>query len=147
MSRAYWLESGTGSDPVLGRAIWLFAGVLGFGWVTVESLVYAERWGTGVQAVHFGLSAGWTLYAALILCVGIAAQRKLARTFALVLLAAVMTKLVALDLWLLPPLLRTASFVGLGAVLLVCSLMYHRLLPESWASKATRNPRKRNRPP
>ena len=48
---------------------------------------------------------------------------------ALVLLGAVMTKLVVLDLWLLPPLLRTASFVGLGAVLLACSLMYHRLFP------------------
>ncbi|HZK52243.1 MAG TPA: DUF2339 domain-containing protein [Actinomycetota bacterium] len=139
-SAAYLLERRTGSGPVLGRAIWLFAGVLGFGWVTVESLVYAERWGTGVQAVQFGLSAGWTLYAALILCVGIAAQRKLARTFALVLLAAVMTKLVVLDLWLLPPLLRTASFVGLGAVLLVCSLMYHRLLPSLLGAQPDEEP-------
>ena len=125
----YWLERSPGNGPSLGRAAWLLAGVLGFGWVTVESLVYAGHWGTGEQAIQFGLSAGWTLYAALLMCVGIAAQRRLPRMLALVLLGAVMMKLVVLDLWLLPPLLRTASFVGLGAVLLACSLMYHRLLP------------------
>lgn len=135
-SAAYWLERGTGSGPALGQVAWVFAGVLGLGWVTVESLVYADRWGSGVQAVQFGLTAGWTLYATLILCVGIAAQRRLARTSALILLAAVMTKLVVLDLWLLPPLLRTASFVGLGAVLLACSLMYHRLIPPLLETKS-----------
>ena len=136
----YWLERSPGSGPSLGRAVWLLAGALGFGWVTVESLVYAGLWGTGEQAVQFGLSAGWTLYAVMLMCVGIAARRRLARTLALVLLAAVMTKLVVLDLWLLPPLLRTASFVGLGAVLLACSLMYHRLLPALLGEQGDEDP-------
>ena len=50
------------------------------------------------------------------------------------LLAVVMVKLVVLDLWLLPALYRTLAFVGLGLVLILvlmlCSLMYHRLLPK-----------------
>jgi uncharacterized membrane protein len=46
------------------------------------------------------------------------------------LLAVVMVKLVVLDLWLLPTLYRTLAFVGLGLVLMLCSLMYHRLLPK-----------------
>ncbi|MGH2749701.1 MAG: DUF2339 domain-containing protein [Actinomycetota bacterium] len=130
VAAAYWFERADSQEGLqLGRAAGAMAALLGLGWVSAEVLVYGERLDAGEQTVQFGLSAAWALYAAAFLCGGILARRSEPRILALVLLATVMVKLILLDLWLLPALLRTASFVGLGILLLLCSLMYHRLLP------------------
>ena len=124
---AHWF-TGAGDDG-RARAAGILAVLLGWGWLSVEVLVYSGDLGAVVQGLQFGWSIVWALYAAALLGVGVATRTRWQRMCATGLLAVVMVKLVVLDLWLLPTLYRTLAFVGLGLVLMLCSLMYHRLLP------------------
>lgn len=124
---AHWF-TGAGDDG-RARAAGILAVLLGWGWLSVEVLVYSGDLGAVVQGLQFGWSIVWALYAAALLGVGVATRTRWPRMCATGLLAVVMVKLVVLDLWLLPALYRTLAFVGLGLVLMLCSLMYHRLLP------------------
>lgn len=74
----------------------------------------------------FTLSTVWTLYAAGLLAYGIGRRAKWARLFSVGLFGLVIAKLVLADVWLLETPLRIASLMGLGLVLLLCSLGYHR---------------------
>lgn len=122
---AHWF-TGAGDDG-RARAAGILAVLLGWGWLSVEVLVYSGDLGAVVQGLQFGWSIVWALYAAALLGVGVATRTRWQRMCATGLLAVVMVKLVVLDLWLLPALYRTLAFVGLGLVLMLCSLMYHRL--------------------
>lgn len=124
---AHWF-TGAG-DAGRARAAGILAVLLGWGWLSVEVLVYSGDLGAVVQGLQFGWSIVWALYAAALLGIGVATRTRWPRMCATGLLAVVMVKLVVLDLWLLPALFRTLAFVGLGLVLMLCSLMYHRLLP------------------
>ena len=79
-----------------------------------------------VQAAAFGTTAVWALYAVALLVAGVGFRSALSRGTAVAILAAVVVKLVVSDLWLLETLYRTVAFVGLGALLLMSSLLYHR---------------------
>lgn len=105
------------------------AGVSGLAWISFEASAHYSRVAPGpggIQATEFALSAIWGLYAALAFGAGIASRRRPPRTFGVWLLGATMVKMGTRDLWLLGTLHRTVGFLGLGAVLLLCSLGYHR---------------------
>lgn len=74
----------------------------------------------------FTLSMVWTVYAAALLAYGIGRRAKWARLFSVSLFGVVIVKLVLADVWLLETPMRIASLMGLGLVLLLCSLGYHR---------------------
>jgi uncharacterized membrane protein len=78
------------------------------------------------QALQFTYSAIWGMYGGALLAVGVIARIRGARLLGVTLLAATMVKMVLVDLWLLETLFRTLAFIGLGAVLLISSLLYHR---------------------
>ncbi|HEX2030189.1 MAG TPA: DUF2339 domain-containing protein [Actinomycetota bacterium] len=78
------------------------------------------------QALLFAYTAIWALYAGGLLAVGVAARLPRARLFAVSLFGITLGKLVLVDLWRLEPLHRTLAFTGLGVLLLVGSVMYHR---------------------
>lgn len=97
-------------------------------WLSLE--VYAAvSYGavvTDAQDLHFGLSGIWGLYASALLAVGIYFKARLVRMMSLVLFAVTLGKMAVHDLWLLDTLQRLMGFVGIGVLLLACSLMYHR---------------------
>lgn len=65
----------------------------------------------------------------MVLGVGIALRSQGARMVALVLFGVTLVKMSLHDLWLLDTLQRLIGFVGIGVLLLSCSLMYHRFKP------------------
>jgi uncharacterized membrane protein len=77
-------------------------------------------------AVHFTYSLLWSLYAAILLVVGIVRKIPAARYFAIGLFGVTIVKMMTIDVWQLSELRRMVAFVGLGALLLICSLMYNR---------------------
>ena len=78
------------------------------------------------QALQFTYSAIWGMYGGVLLAVGVIARIRGARLLGVAILAVTMAKMVLVDLWLLETLFRTLAFIGLGAVLLASSLLYHR---------------------
>ncbi len=66
------------------------------------------------------------LYAAALLGFGIGARIAGARFLALGIFGVTALKLVLHDVWMLDTLYRTIVFMGLGAIFLGCSVMYHR---------------------
>jgi uncharacterized membrane protein len=60
------------------------------------------------------------------LAIGIVKRLHGARTLALVIFCVTLFKMAVNDLWLLDTALRTIAFIGLGVLLLGCSLLYHR---------------------
>lgn len=81
------------------------------------------RWRTQV-----GLSVLWTVYAALALAWGFARRNRALRYAALALLGATVVKVFAVDFAAVKTSYRIVSFLVLGVVLLLVSLVYQRLL-------------------
>src|SRR5204862_3139738 len=103
------------------------ANVLALGWASAEArawFVRQEPDRTGRLA--FAYSAIWATYAAGAYAVGIAIRSRWARLAAAGLFAITLGKIVLSDAWLLGSGLRTVVFVGVGVLLIVCSLAYHR---------------------
>ena len=130
VSAAYLL---TGAVKTLRAPLVVVAHTLTLVWLTFEvhaAVRPAFPFGVGgadhVQATAFGTTAVWALYAVALLVAGVALRSALSRRTAVAILAAVVVKLVVSDLWLLESLYRTVAFVGLGALLLMSSLLYHR---------------------
>ncbi len=97
-------------------------------WLSLEALAYFEPV-AGVrdeQSLHFTLNGIWALYAAALLGFGIGARIAGARFLALGIFGVTGVKLVLHDVWMLDTLYRTIVFMGLGAIFLGCSVMYHR---------------------
>lgn len=126
---ALWLRrSGrSGGSPAADGAA-AGATLLALVWLSGETWAFARRPETGwdLAALTFSLSTVWTVYAAGLLAFGIGKQARWARLMAVCLLGLVIVKLVLIDVWLLETPLRIAALVGLGFVLLLCSLGYHR---------------------
>jgi uncharacterized membrane protein len=78
------------------------------------------------QALQFTLSSIWGLYAAALLAIGIAVRSRLVRLMSISLFGLTIVKMATQDLWTLTTGFRTLGFIGLGAVLLLTSLSYHR---------------------
>ncbi|HEX2053893.1 MAG TPA: DUF2339 domain-containing protein [Actinomycetota bacterium] len=104
------------------------ANVLALVWLTFELWAFYRRpevaW--SFATFTFTLSSAWTFYAAGLLAFGIALRARWARLGAVALFGLVIVKLVLADVWLLETPLRIAALMGLGFVLLLCSLGYHR---------------------
>jgi uncharacterized membrane protein len=104
------------------------ANLLALMWITFELWAHYNRpsvtW--SLAGFTYTLSTVWTLYAAALLAYGIGLRAKWARLFSVSLFGLVIAKLVLADVWLLETPLRIASLMGLGLVLLLCSLGYHR---------------------
>ena len=116
------------------------ANVLTLFWLSLEVNAYVyQSDGSGAQDLHFGLSGMWGLYASALLGVGIYLRARLARLLSLVLFGVTIAKMALHDLWLFDTLQRLIGFVGIGVLLLTCSLMYHRfrewVLPSSDGEK------------
>lgn len=96
-------------------------------WFSFELWAAYERSaGWSIQGFTFTLSSVWTLYASALLAFGISLRARWARLLAVWVFVLVVAKLVMADVWLLETPLRIAAFMGLGLVLLLCSLGYHR---------------------
>lgn len=97
-------------------------------WWSLEAFVYFEPLSglRAEQSLHFTLNGIWAVYAAALLAVGIGARIAGARFLALGIFGIAGLKLVLHDVWMLDTLYRTVVFMGLGAIFLGCSVMYHR---------------------
>jgi uncharacterized membrane protein len=103
------------------------ANVVALGWASAEARAWFLRQGTGrIDRLTFAYSAIWALYAAGMYGIGILVRSRGARLAAAGLFAVTLGKIVLSDVWLLDAALRTAVFVGVGVLLIICSLAYHR---------------------
>jgi uncharacterized membrane protein len=125
-------RGGTPDDewrPIFGMALMVVATFLTLGWISREAAFEVQRVAVperAFAAVQFTYSVVWAGYAALLLVGGILRKVPWARYFGIVLFALTIIKMVSVDVWLLEVLYRMVAFIGLGALLLVCSLMYNR---------------------
>jgi uncharacterized membrane protein len=78
------------------------------------------------QLIQFALTALWATYACVLVAIGVARAKRLLRYLGVGLFGATFVKIVVSDVWLLDTGYRTLVFVGLGVLLLGCSLMYSR---------------------
>lgn len=101
---------------------------LGVAWLSAEAVAHfhATVDGPGWQPLQFTLSTIWALSAAVLLAAGVATRQRWARLGALALFAVTVGKMATIDLWTLSTGQRMLAFIGLGGLLLACSLLYHR---------------------
>jgi uncharacterized membrane protein len=99
------------------------ANILTLIWLSLEARGAVES----ARVLMFGLSAIWAGYAALLLAIGIAARLRSARLLAIGIFGVTLVKMVGSDLWEIGPVHRIVSFAGIGALLLACSLLFHRV--------------------
>jgi uncharacterized membrane protein len=111
--------------PVLG----ILAHFLTLGWLSqemayeVKRSVVPER---AYEVVQFSFSALWAIYSAVVFAIGLVRNQAWARYVGVGLFGLTIFKMVSIDLWELEILHRMIAFLGLGALLLLCSLMYNR---------------------
>ena len=89
-------------------------------WLSIEVLLIFEDG-------QFALSGLWALYAGALLIVGIVVGSHTCRILSVSLFGLTVAKMALMDLWSLPTGQRLVGFVGIGVLLLGCSLMYHQL--------------------
>lgn len=103
----------------------------------------AEFWdffghpGTGLQpdlARHLSLSVLWTVYASVLILVGVQRRSPLLRWQALILFGLVVVKVFLYDLSFLERAYRILSFLVLGVVLLIVSFLYQRRIARERSS-------------
>jgi uncharacterized membrane protein len=119
------------ADPD-SRRLWfpwfaIAANGLALAWMSAQAIdhYHAVAGGVGWQPLQFSLSIIWGLYAGILLTVGVATRQRWARLAALGLFAVTVAKMLAIDLWTLSTGERVLAFIGVGCLLLACSLMYH----------------------
>ena len=112
------------------RALGAVAGsVITLIWLSLEVYSFVSLQGAVIPRdadLQFGLSGVWALYAGALLMFGLFMRSRPARVMALVLFGVTLVKMAVHDLWLLDTLQRLIGFVGMGVLLLACSLTYHR---------------------
>ncbi|MGH9194546.1 MAG: DUF2339 domain-containing protein, partial [Acidimicrobiia bacterium] len=121
------------ADPVAAAWAVVLANVLTVMWLSFEARAHFERIAffdrlavPNRQAFMFTITAIWSVYAVILMILGVASRLKLARLMSVVLFGFVILKMSVIDLWFLPTGYRVIAFMGLGAVLLAVSLLYHR---------------------
>jgi len=82
----------------------------------------------GPSAQQLGLSLVWTIYAGILIVIGIRRESALVRWQALVLFGCVIFKVITVDLSMLAIVYRIASFFALGVILLGASFLYQKRL-------------------
>ena len=117
-------------EHVAAPVLALIANLLTLGWLSREVMFEVQRRVDPADVyltMQFAFSALWGLYAALLFVIGVVRQMPWARYLAIGLFALTIAKMVSVDIWELGVLYRMVAFVGLGALLLTCSLMYNRM--------------------
>jgi uncharacterized membrane protein len=112
------------------------SGVLVFAFVTLAVRAAWHtgdlRWslirGTIAEAELYAYSVAWLLCGVALLALGVAARKPMLRVTAAALVAVVVGKVFLWDTAGLTGALRAASFIGLGAVLVLIGLAYQRVL-------------------
>jgi uncharacterized membrane protein len=99
------------------------ANILTLVWLSLEARGDIES----ARVLTFSISAIWAAYAAVLLAIGIAARLRSARLLAIGIFGVTLIKMVGGDLWSIGPIHRIVSFAGIGALLLACSLLFHRV--------------------
>ncbi|HEX9234957.1 MAG TPA: DUF2339 domain-containing protein [Actinomycetota bacterium] len=106
------------------------ANVLGVGWISLEARAYVlthhPRRFEIERTLALLYSAVWAGYAAVTFALGIVWRRRGARLIAVTLFGVTLSKMVLNDVWLLNAAQRAMVFVGVGGLLIGCSLAYHR---------------------
>ena len=98
-------------------------------WLSLEARAAVDMAIPAIQfarVLAFSLSAIWALYAGLLLAIGISFRLRSARLLAVGVFAVTLIKMAVSDLWLVGQVHRIVSFAGIGALLLACSLVFHR---------------------
>ena len=85
-----------------------------------------SAWSDPTLAQHMALSLWWALYAAVVLTIGFARRRAMLRYTAIGLLALTLLKVFLVDMKGVEAVYRILSFLGVGALLLSASWLYHR---------------------
>jgi uncharacterized membrane protein len=110
---------------IAGHAVLLFGLSLEIGgWVSRN--VEAEDQ-SGVQII--AVSVMLTVYAVILVVIGVRAQAAIHRMLGLALVVLVVAKLYLVDVWVLGRLFRITAFLALGILLLGLSYLYSRLRP------------------
>jgi uncharacterized membrane protein len=111
--------------PILG----ISAHLLTLGWLSQETTfeirraVAPDRF---FEVVQFSYSALWASYSAMMFAIGVVRNQPWARYVGVGLFGLTIVKMLSVDLWELEILHRMIAFLGLGGLLLLCSLMYNR---------------------
>ncbi len=113
-----------------GHAVFLFALSLELGTWVGRNIAREDQ--TSVQNV--GISILMTVYAVILVTLGVATRTVINRILGLGLLGLVVAKLYLLDVWVVGLGFRIAAFLALGVLLLVVSFLYSRFKPtlERW---------------
>lgn len=123
------MKFGSKDERQAGRLFLILGHALTLVWMGLEASAYLNRTmpiSSRLQALQFTLTAMWAVYAGALVAVGVARRSRLSRWLGVGLFGATILKLVLSDVWLLSTGYRTLVFVGVGALLLACSLLYSR---------------------
>lgn len=121
-------------EPSAGFSSFLWVGAnlcLLFG-LSLEVVLMVERWLNGAEwadlrsAKQFALSLLWAIYAGILLAWGFYREQAPARAGGLGLLGIVALKLLFVDLAEAETVWRIVAFIGVGTLILLVSLAYHR---------------------
>ena len=110
---------------IAGHSVLLFGLGLEIGGWVGRNVVPEDQ--SSVQIV--AISVMLTVYAVILVLVGIRTQAAIHRMLGLALVVLVVAKLYLVDVWVLGRLFRITAFLALGALLLALSYLYSRLKP------------------
>ena len=132
-----WKGEGRKANPLMHRladAIALTGLMLGFWLVNLEIFDYfspdefVRISDQGGYSVKLALSAGWGLYAIILLVTGVIKELKPLRYLSLAFLLLTVMKVFLYDLSELGGIFRVFSFLGLAVALILVSLFYQRFV-------------------
>jgi len=110
---------------IAGHAVFLFGLSLEIGGWVDRNVIPENQ--SGVQIV--AISVMLTLYAVILIAIGIKVKAAIHRMLGLALVVLVVAKLYLVDVWVLGRLFRITAFLALGILLLALSYLYSRLRP------------------
>jgi uncharacterized membrane protein len=110
---------------IAGHAVFLFGLSLEIGGWVSRNVIPENQ--SGVQII--AISVMLTIYAVILVVVGVRTGAAIHRLLGLALVALVIAKLYLLDVWVLGRLFRITAFLALGVLLLALSYLYSRFRP------------------
>ena len=124
-----YLTSRLQGERGYGAVAGIAANLITLAWLSLEARAAVDAAIPAIRftrVLAFSLSAIWAVYAGLLLVVGITFRLRSARLLAVGVFGVTLIKMVVSDLWFVGQVHRIVSFVGIGALLLACSLLFHR---------------------
>jgi len=110
---------------IAGHAVLLFGLSLEIGGWVGRNVIPENQ--SGIQII--AVSVMMTIYAVILVVIGVKTQAAIHRMLGLALVVMVVTKLYLVDVWVLGRLFRITAFLALGILLLALSYLYSRLRP------------------